>query len=344
MGVWLATIRRLGFNLSDRFVKAAPYLLCHGPRLQCGNGIADARLIETPEPQLCVECVRVTRPLRENRELSVLASGTAIQAAMQPLRRFEELDYQKTPLGDLILRRRILPSLDDIEVYEIILGDAFLMTSLFTEVEQALSQHGLAAAKAAFPGAALDVVVGGLGLGYTARAALEFPEVGGLIVVDLLAAVIGWHQRGLVPLGPVLTADARCRLIQGDFFQLALARGDEPGFDPQAAGRRYHAVLLDIDHSPSKLLHEGNCAFYAPEGLRRLAGHLHPGGVFALWSDDPPDAEFIASLSAAFATCEAHVVRFYNPHQEREAASTVYVALAPPLTPMAAHRRVEPGE
>jgi spermidine synthase len=266
--------------------------------------------------------------------MSVLTSGTALQGAMQAKRRFEELDYQKTPLGDLILRRRILPSLDDIEVYEIILGEAFLMTSLFTEVEEALSRLGLAAAKAAFPGESLDVVVGGLGLGYTARAALEFPEVGALIVVDFLAAVIDWHQRGLVPLGPGLTADARCRMVQGDFFQLALARGDESGFDPLAAGRRYHAVLLDIDHSPSKLLHEGNCAFYAPEGLRRLAHHLHPGGVFALWSDDPPDAEFIASLSAAFATCEAHVVRFHNPHQEREAASTVYVAVTPTLNPV----------
>ena len=248
---------------------------------------------------------------------------------MQAKRRFEELDFRKTPLGDLILRRRILPSLNDIEVYEIILGDAFLMTSLFTEVEQALSRLGLAAAKSAFPERQLDVVVGGLGLGYTARAALEFSETGSLIVVDFLEAVIDWHRRALVPLGPGLTADARCRLVHGDFFKLALSRGDEPGFDPQAAGRRYHAVLLDIDHSPSKLLHEGNSAFYTPDGLRALTSRLHPGGVFALWSDDPPDDAFMASLTGVFATCEAHVVRFHNPHQDRESASTVYVAVAP---------------
>ena len=256
-------------------------------------------------------------------------AGATLHSAMQAKRRFEELDYRKTPLGDLILRRRLLPALDDIEVYEIILGDAFLMTSLFTEVEQALSRLGLAAAKAAFPGEMLEVVVGGLGLGYTARAALEVPEVGSLLVVDFLEAVIEWHQRGLVPLGPGLTADPRCRLIHGDFFQLALSRRGEPSFDPLAAGRLYHAVLLDIDHSPSKLLHQGNSAFYAPEGLRRLVGHLHPGGVFALWSDDPPDAGFIASLTGVFASCEAHVVRFPNPHQDRDAASTVYVAVAP---------------
>jgi hypothetical protein len=261
--------------------------------------------------------------------LALRDGPAALASAMQAKRRFEELDYQKTPLGDLILRRRVLPTLDDLEVYEIILGDAFLMTSLFTEVEQALSRLGLSAAKSAFPGEALDVVVGGLGLGYTARAALEFPELGSLIVVDFLAAVIGWHERGLVPLGPGLTADARCRLVHGDFFKLALSKGEEPGFDPLAAGRRHHAVLLDIDHSPSKLLHEENSGFYTPDGLRRLVGHLHPGGIFALWSDDPPDEAFIGSLTAVFASCEAHVVSFHNPHQDRDAASTVYVAVAP---------------
>jgi len=247
---------------------------------------------------------------------------------MQEQRRFEELDFQKTPLGDLILRRRIFPMLDDIVVHEVILGDAFLMTSLFTVVEEELSRLGLAAAKAAFPDGRLEVVVGGLGLGYTARAALGFPEVESLVVVDFLEAVIGWHRDGLVPLGADLVADARCRFVHGDFFKLALSQDGEPGFDPLASGRLFHAVLLDIDHSPSKLLHEGNSAFYQADGLRRLCAHLHPGGIFALWSDDPPDEAFIASLTEVFASCEAHIVRFHNPLQDRESASTVYVAQA----------------
>lgn len=256
------------------------------------------------------------------------SAAAAIASAMQTQRRFEELDYQKTPLGELILRRRILPSLDDIEVYEIILGDAFLMTSLFTEVEQALSRLGMAAAESAFPGEKLDVVVGGLGLGYTARAALEFPALRSLLVVDFLEAVIGWHQRGLAPLGAGLTADPRCQFVHGDFFKLALAVGGEPSFDPLDSGRLYHAVLLDIDHSPANFLHAGNSELYTPDGLRRLIGHLHPGGIFALWSDAPPDPEFIASLNAVFTTCEAHIVSFHNPHQDRESASTVYVAFS----------------
>jgi spermidine synthase len=241
--------------------------------------------------------------------------------------RFEELDYQKTEIGELILRKRTILSLDNLEVHEIILGDAYLMTSLFTEVEQALSRLGLAATEQAFPSeTGLDVVVGGLGLGYTARAALEHASVGSLIVVDYLAPVIEWHRKGLVPLGSGLCADSRCRFVHGDFFKRAVAGEGEASFDPESSGRRFHAVLLDIDHSPSNLLHERNGYFYSPEGLRRLAEKLHPGGIFALWSDDPPDEGFMGSLKQVFETCESHIVTFYNPLRETESASTVYVA------------------
>lgn len=231
-------------------------------------------------------------------------------------RDFEELDYRKTPLGELTLRRRRVLALDGLEVFEVKLGDAFLMSSLFHEVEVALADLGLHELGAG----EWDVVVGGLGLGYTAVAALAHETVRSLIVVDTLDAVIEWHQRGLVPLGAKLCRDPRCRFVLGDFFALAAS---EAGFD---AGRKFHAVLLDIDHSPRNLLHARHGAFYEPAGLRALAAHLHPGGAFALWSDDPPDDEFLRSLRAVFATAEAHVVTFANPLLERESASTVYVA------------------
>jgi spermidine synthase len=234
-------------------------------------------------------------------------------------RNFEELDFQKTALGDLILRRRQYHSLGDIDVYEVKLADDFLMSSLFHEVEEALAHLGLGD----LSGRDWDVVVGGLGLGYTAVAALEHQEVASLLVVDALEPVIGWHQRGLVPLGDRLTSDPRTRLVHADFFARAAS---SDGFDPEKPGRRFHAVLLDIDHSPCNLLHPRNASFYQPEGLRALATHLHPGGVFALWSDDPPDDEFLTLLGGAFDTVRAHVVTFENPIIESDSASTVYVA------------------
>lgn len=233
---------------------------------------------------------------------------------------FEELDYRRTSLGDLSLRRRRVLSLEGREVFEVKLGDEFLMSSLFCEGEVALAQLGLAGQGAV----ELDVVVGGLGLGYTAAAALDFPGVRSVLVIEALAEVIRWHQKGLVPLGAKLVADSRCRLVSGDFF--ALARPDGQGFDHDTPGRRFHAILLDVDHSPRSLLHARNGAFYGPAGLRGLTDYLHPGGVFALWSNDAPDEDFLRVLAATFAASRAHVVKFHNPLLRREAANTVYVA------------------
>ena len=236
---------------------------------------------------------------------------------------FEELDYRQTPLGDLMLRRRRIRSLDNIDVFEVKLGDAFLMSSLFHEVEVALAKLGLAEIN----GEALDVVVGGLGLGYTAAAALESSRVASLLVVEALAPVIGWHRGGLVPLGATLRDDPRCRFVEADFF--ARARSAE-GFDPEQVGRKFDAILLDIDHSPRDLLSQENAEFYTTAGLRSLVAHLVPGGVFAMWSDDPPDDDFEQLLCAVFETSRAHMVSFPNPLLETESCSTVYVACAAP--------------
>jgi spermidine synthase len=177
---------------------------------------------------------------------------------------------------------------------------------------------------AALPRGDLDVVVGGLGLGYTAQAVLENPAVKSLVVVDALAEVIEWHQQGLLPLGRQFSADPRCRLVHGDFF--AMSESPE-GFDPLTPRRLFDAVLVDIDHSPRNLLHPRHAALYRPEGLARLAAHLAPNGVFALWSNDPPDAAFERDLAAAFATSAAHVVTFDNSFGVHEASNTVYVAV-----------------
>ena len=233
---------------------------------------------------------------------------------------FAELDYRQTPLGDLMLRRRRVLSLDGLEIFEVKLGDYFLMSSLFHEVEEALADLGLAGLNAP----EIDVVVGGLGLGYTALAALKNPAVRSLIVVEALDAVIEWHQRGLVPLGAQLTSDPRCRFVHADFFALAAIPNE--GFDPETPGRKFHAVLVDIDHSPRHLLYEQNDAFYQADGLRRLSAQLHPQGAFALWSDDPPDADFLATLRAVFSEADARVVSFFNPLLECDSSSTVYVA------------------
>ncbi|WP_394688443.1 spermidine synthase [Hoeflea sp.] len=233
-------------------------------------------------------------------------------------RLFEELDYRPTPIGAISLRRRREARLG-VDVLEIKLGEEHLMSDLFTASEIALADVGIAACE----GEGLDVVVGGLGLGYTAKAVLDQSRTGSLTVVEYLEAVIDWHRSGLLPLGPELTGDSRCRLVQGDFF--ALARGVE-GFDPDGAGRQFDAILLDIDHSPDALLDERSESFYQPEGLTLLARHLKPGGVFGLWSDDREDPAFVARLAEVFAQAWAEPVTFHNPLQDRPFTQTVYLA------------------
>ena len=232
---------------------------------------------------------------------------------------FEELDFRPTPMGVLSLRRRRSLT-SDVDIYEIKLGDEFLMSSQFTLAEIELARLGLAA----LDRTELDVVVGGLGLGYTAQAVLENSRVRSLIVVDALAEVIEWHQQGLLPLGKQLTIDPRCRFVNADFFAMS---DSAEGFDPLTPRRRFDAILVDIDHSPKNLLHPRHAALYEPEGLAGLARHLDPGGVFALWSNDPPDVGFERAMAGAFAVSQTHVVTFDNPLQHREASNTVYVGI-----------------
>jgi spermidine synthase len=235
------------------------------------------------------------------------------------LKLFEELDFQRTPLGDISLRRRSELRLDGLILYEVLLNDEFLMSSLFTEAEQQLAISGLATLEEKN----MDVIVGGLGLGYTAMAALENPNVKTLKVIEVMEAVINWHQQGLVPLGHKLISDPRCRLLHADFFKWATS--DSSSSEP-STDQLYHAILLDIDHSPRHWLNEGNNTFYTVHGLSKLCEKLHSGGLFGLWSNDPPDDEFMKLLDNVFESSEMHIINFPNPYNGDEASNTVYFA------------------
>ncbi len=240
---------------------------------------------------------------------------------------FKEIDFQRTPLGDISLRKRAEPRLNNKVLYEVKLNEEFLMSSLFVEAEVALSHLGLAGLDAVFTDG-LDVIVGGLGLGHTAITALEHRYVRSLQVIEVMDAVIRWHNNDLVPRGKELATEPRCRLVQADFFEAAT----HPclNFDGSSCEegdfQQVHAVLLDIDHSPSYWLNPGNNTFYTEEGLRAMSHKILPGGVFALWSDELPDTEFTARLASIFDCVENHVIRFENPYTLSESTNSVYVA------------------
>ena len=234
--------------------------------------------------------------------------------------KYEELDFQKTSLGDLMLRRRRMAQFGDLDIYEVKLGENFLMSSLFHEAEHQLAKLGLGLLTTEN----LEVVVGGLGLGFTAVSALQDKRVSSLVVVEFLKPVIEWHQKGLVPLGKTLMEDSRCGFVHGDFF--AMSCEVSKSFDPENPGQKYDAILLDIDHSPTQVLHRTNSHFYTDQGLRELAQHLKPGGVFALWADGEPESSFTKQLAKVFARAESRTIEFENPLTGGTSKGAVYLS------------------
>ena len=221
-------------------------------------------------------------------------------------------------MGDIVLRLRPYVALDNLEVYEVQLNDVYLMSSLFHEGEVALTQKGLDE----LTGEGWDIVVGGLGLGYTAASALEYSQLNRMIVVEALAPVIDWHKRGIAPNGERLSSDKRCHYYEADFFKLASGEG----FDPDIKSHKFDAILLDIDHTPEYLINERQCNFYTEAGMTKLKSFLKPDGIFGLWSNDPPDDAFLEILSNVFSSAHGHLISFHNPLQHKTATNGVYIA------------------
>ena len=182
----------------------------------------------------------------------------------------EILAYEPTPLGILCLRRRPLPGRPGTTVTEITLDHEFLMSSYLTASERALATSAIAM----HGGRGLRVLIGGLGLGSTAHAALASERVADVEVVEFLPQVIGWLEKGLVPLAGELNAAARLRVVEGDVYA-RLAAPTEETFD---------LILVDVDHSPTENLGGTNAGFYREEGLRVASRHLAPKGVLGVWS------------------------------------------------------------
>ena len=225
---------------------------------------------------------------------------------------YEELDFRRTELGELMLRRRRPVSMPDTWVYEVKLDDRFLMSSLVHDSEDDLARIPLRQLE----GQDWRVLVGGLGLGHTVAAVLAWPQVDRVDVVEYLPEVIDWHRQDLVPLAAALRSDGRCRVVQADCFQ----------WIREATSASYDAVLIDIDDSPEHLLAPGHGSFYAEPGLADARRSLRPGGIFALWTAGPVLGYFLERMGRVFGDVEAEAVHFHNPLHDVDDINTIYVA------------------
>ena len=214
----------------------------------------------------------------------------------------EILAYEDSPLGPLCLRRRELLSQPGTIVTEVTLNHEFLMSSLYTDSERVLSQTAIEMHGDNVQGdEKLQVMVGGLGLGYTAREALLSERVAKVEVVELLPQVIDWLRQGLVPLSPELNDEPRLVVTQGDVYgRLA----DPPG-------EQFDLILIDVDHSPDERLGEESISFYTVPGLQTAREHLKPGGILAVWSY-AESSPFADALGEVFSEVRVEPVSYDN--------------------------------
>jgi spermidine synthase len=226
----------------------------------------------------------------------------------------EILAYEDTPLGPLCLRRRELLSSPGTVVTEVTLDHAFLMSSLNTASERALAARAIEM----HPGDRLRVLVGGLGLGYTAAAALESPRVNRVVVVEFLPEVITWLERDLFPLSGTLKEDGRFSVAEGDVFVRLAARPEEV----------FDVILIDVDHAPDDPLSVENAPFYTEPGLAKAQEHLAPGGVLAVWSSAENDT-FSRTLERVFGNVEVETVTYFNTMVEESCTDWLFMARKP---------------
>jgi spermidine synthase len=221
---------------------------------------------------------------------------------------FEVIDHAESPLGTIILRRRNPP---EEHVLELTLDHQLLMSSRVTFSECALATHAIAM----HGGTDLDVLIGGFGLGYTCKAALDSDRVARVEVVEFVAGVIAWAERGVIPLGPELMRDPRFRVTQDDVYDRMR----------RAPIQKHDLVLIDVDHSPDAHLGESSDSFYAHAGLALAKQHLEPGGVFGVWSTSESPA-FEAELRQTFDEVRVEPIDFFNETVGRPETNWLFLA------------------
>lgn len=202
--------------------------------------------------------------------------------------RWEHLDTAPVPDGgELKLMRRGAE-------YSIMAGAIELMNSRLSGSEEALATLTCAGFGA---GTRPRILIGGLGMGFTLRAALAvLPAQAEVVVAELVPAVVAWARGPLAELFAGGLDDARVRIREGDVAE-AIAEAREA----------YDAILLDVDNGPGGLSRDANDQLYGAAGLATARRALRPGGVLAVWSSAPDD-RFAARLrKGGFTVAEQRV-------------------------------------
>ena len=196
--------------------------------------------------------------------------------------------------------------------YSIMSGSIELMNSRMSGSEQALATLAAERLKGR---SEPSVLIGGLGMGFTLRAALAaFPAGARIEVAEVVPQVVAWARGPLAELYAGSLDDPRLTIHEGDVV------------DPIRTGPgRYDAILLDVDNGPGGLSRADNDRLYDPRGLAAAAAALRPGGVLAVWSS-MPSAEFTRALHRAGYKAEEVKV---HAHGMKGARHIIWMATRP---------------
>lgn len=200
---------------------------------------------------------------------------------------YVEVARAESERGELVLRQR--RDEGGPAVLELRANGVFVMDNAEFTSEQALAKAALDLVDDP-----RDVLVGGMGLGFTMHQVLADQRVERCTVVEIEEALVGWMRDGTIPHGQTMLADARANPVVAD-VTVALAEADDSSYD---------LVLLDVDNGPNFLVHESNTLIYGPEFLGQARRILRPGGSLAIWSMDEAPA-LQKSVAEVFDEAEA---------------------------------------
>ncbi len=218
---------------------------------------------------------------------------------------WQEVGRAKVPDGDLILTRRG-------EEFAIRLKGAELMNSRAHQSEEKLATFGCAGL---FERSGVQVLIGGLGMGFTARAALDsLPADARVVISELIPEVVEWNKGPLGPLARAPLEDPRVEVVLGDVGKVI-----------SYARNRFSAILLDVDNGPDAFTAPGNASLYGVPGLERARRALVPGGCLGVWSVED-DKAFTGRMRGVGFAVEQHRV---PPRAGSGAHHMIWIGRAP---------------
>jgi len=218
---------------------------------------------------------------------------------------YVEVARAESERGELVLRRRVEERSAD--VLELRVNGVFVM-----DTHETTSEIELATVALGLVDDPRDVVVAGLGLGYTTQRVLADPRVEQVKVVEIEEALVGWMRDGTIPHGPGLLADKRVHIVNTDIV-LAVAE----------ASSTYDLVLLDVDNGPGYLVHDTNSGVYEHDFLVSTQRILNTGGALVVWSSAPAPG-LAAAMEQVFGNCTEH--RYDVLLQERPEQYLLYLS------------------